>query len=70
MSSTVTATKLDLPTADQLMNAADVAFNNMYAQRERRAFNLVDFLTSPFKRMGARMDVTLKAPSALGVSHA
>lgn len=47
MSSTVTATKLDLPTADQLMNAADVAFNNMYAQRERRAFNLVDFLTSP-----------------------
>ncbi|SPJ41647.1 hypothetical protein CHUV2995_02476 [Corynebacterium diphtheriae subsp. lausannense] len=47
-----------------------MAFNNMYAQRERRAFNLVDFLTSPFKRMGARMDVTLKAPSALGVSHA
>ncbi|MEL6051318.1 hypothetical protein [Corynebacterium rouxii] len=70
MSSTVTATKLDLPTADQLMNAADVAFNNMYAQRERRAFNLVDFLTSPFKHMGAHMEATLEAPSTLGVSHA
>ncbi|AKA97322.1 hypothetical protein [Corynebacterium ulcerans] len=65
MAGTITALKLDLPTADQLINAADVAFSNMYAAQERDNFSVADFLVGSFRRIQENLSESFRSAGPL-----
>ncbi|AKS14060.1 hypothetical protein [Corynebacterium pseudotuberculosis] len=67
MAGTITALKLDLPTADQLINAADVAFSNMYAAQERDNSSVADFLVGAFRRIQENLGESLRSVGPLRV---
>lgn len=65
MAGTITALKLDLPTADQLINAADVAFSNMYAAQERDNFSVADFIVGSFRRIQENLSESFRSAGPL-----
>ncbi|AIT89814.1 hypothetical protein [Corynebacterium ulcerans] len=67
MAGTITALKLDLPTADQLINAADVAFSNMYAAQERDNSSVADFLVGSFRRIQENLSESFRSAGPLRV---